>query len=472
MKGRSSSAGWILRAGAVVVVVAGLANWHVGPGGPNVLLIVVDTMRADHLGAYGYPRPTSPTLDALATRGMRFARAYSTSSWTGASVASILTGLYPDTHGLERHNSILSKDVPLVSEAFHEAGYDTGAISANPAFVTPELGFGKGFGEFQLLHKGATTADAPEDHVWENSKSTKLVAVATAERVTDAALEWIRRRRGTPFFLYVHYFDPHASYFPPPEYARKFGVAPDDPIAGPLQRIATVGAVPTDPSQLAKVVALYDGEIAFTDAEIGRLIAGLDSLIASPTITMVTADHGEEFGDHGGMQHGSTLFEEQIHVPLIVADHPPGTAPLIPGTTIETAFSLVDVWPLLAGLTGIASSPGKPPITPAAIAMMPDSPVFADLQTNRKRHRWAMVTDPWKLIVQHDQTPLLYELRTDPRERSDRSADDTERTRSLQAGLEARNAACAEARVGGSPAKTVELTEERSERLRALGYLQ
>ena len=150
-----------LSTAAAALVVTALAGWRVGAGGPNVVLIVIDTLRADHLGVYGYERPTSPQLDAFAATGVRFARAYAPSSWTGASVASILTGRYPEVHGVKLHTSVLADGVPRLPEAFREAGYDTGAISANPAFVTPEMGLGLGFRRFEVLHGPPTTRTDP-----------------------------------------------------------------------------------------------------------------------------------------------------------------------------------------------------------------------------------------------------------------------------------------------------------------------
>ncbi len=486
---RWDAAAFALRAAAVALVVAGLASWRVGTAGPNVVLIVIDTLRADHVGAYGYARPTSPSLDGLAASGTRFTRAYAPSSWTGASVASIMTGLYPEVHGLKLHNSVLSAELPRLAESFHDAGYETAAISANPAFVTPELGFDQGFRRFQMLHGPPTTEADGGDIIWADPTMTQLVKVATANRVTDAALAWLHGLRGAPFFLYLHYFDPHAGYFPPPEYASRFGADPRSVFAGPRQRIAMwSGRAPENPDDLATLIALYDGEVAFTDAEIGRLLATLSSLITTPTIVVVTADHGEEFGDHGGLQHGRTLFEEQLRVPLIVAAiggasgsdsragvlaHGRDPLGLSAGSLIETPFSLVDLWALLAGITGVAPTPGKPALTLGDLATVRESsPIFADLATVGRLHRWAEITDPWKLIVNRDRTLSLYDLAADPHEQHDRATDEPGRARSLRADLASRNAACVAQRTGSGPRELRPLSDERRERLRALGYVR
>lgn len=443
----------------------------VAPAGPNVLLIVVDTLRADHLGAYGYDRPTSPHLDALASRGARFARAYAPSSWTGASVASILTGLYPRVHGMERHTSDLGARWPRLPAAFQDAGYATGAISANPAFVTPEVGFGGGFESFDLLHGAPANPGDVGDHIWANPDMTALVHVAAANKVTDAALAWIRRHHNESYFLYLHYFDPHAGYYPPPEYARKLGVDPTSPLAGRQQRtVMFAGRPPADPATLATLIGLYDGEIAFTDAEIGRLLTEVAPLITRPTIVVVTADHGEEFGEHGGLQHGKTLFEEQIRVPLVIARLGGDEAA---AEVIETPFSLCDLWPLLAGMTGVPTRPGSAALALADLAGTPaSSPVFADLATVGRLHRWATVAEHQKLIVTRERTSLLFDLQRDPREQVNRASAEPAHVRRLRRALMRQRASWVAERRGATPAPAVSWSQERLERLRALGYAE
>jgi arylsulfatase A-like enzyme len=454
---------------AALLVLAGLASLRTVVR-PSVLLVVVDTLRADHLGCYGYARPTSPNLDALAARGVRFAEARSASSWTGASVATILTGLYPAVHGLERYTSALSPALVTMAEGFREAGYETAAFSANPAAVVPEVGFGQGFGRFDVLHGPEVGPTEGLDVVPGDPLLKTRVLVATADVVTDAALAWIRTHARAPFFAYVHYFDPHAGYFPPPEYAARFGVAPHAPMAGKAQwPVIARRRVPLFPGVLTTLVALYDGEIAFTDAEVGRLLAGVGDAVRSPTLLVVTADHGEEFGEHGGLQHGYMLWEEQLHVPLILAG-----AGVPSHGVVETPVSLVDLWPTIADLTGLEAVPD------AAVRSWrgliagrpggPAPPLYADLESDGGAHTRAEMDGRWKLLRNTDGTVSLYDLAADPAERHDLRVREPERARALAERLQARDAAARVARAHAEPG-AVPLSAARRARLKALGYI-
>jgi len=465
---------------AAAALAAGALATCGAPPRSNVLLIVIDTLRADHLGAYGYARPTSPRLDALASSGVRFANARATSSWTLPSVASILTGLYPAAHGVELNTSSIASDLPTMPEAFRGAGYVTGAVSANPAFVTPLQGMAQGFDHFIVLHgppaKRATSINTAPADPWLRSS----VRVATADRVTAAALHWIAGHSSgpAPFFLYVHYFDPHAAYFPPTKYAARFGVAPDHPLFGAAQwPLLLAPEAPASAEDLATLVALYDGEIAFTDAAIGRLLEGIRARSTRPTMVVLTGDHGEEFGDHGGVQHGRTLWDELLRVPLVVA------GPGIPhGSVVTAPVSLVSLWPTLAELTDVRPPTPTRPDAPSLAGLLrgtapPRAPqrLFADLEARFPRdrlvHRHAVVFGSWKLTVGADRRANLYDLETDPGEHRDLVAAEHGRERLLQTFLRVHNTAASAARAAVPPA-TITLTPERRDRLKALGYLR
>jgi arylsulfatase A-like enzyme len=474
---RSAVARWLWLATAAVVLVSAVGAWVVrrfanGAHHPNVVLIVVDTLRADHLGCYGQARPTSPQLDALAASGARFADVRSASSWTAASVASIFTGLYPDVHGLRGGNTVLAGQLTTLAERFAANGYATAGFSANAAFITVEQGFAQGFGEFQVLHGPIVPADSGEDKIPLDPLWRSFAKVASADVVSGAALGWLRGRTARdPYFLYLHYFDPHAGYFPPPQYRERMGVAADAPLAGPAQwKFWMDFGLGAARDQLPTMAALYDGEIAFTDAEIGRFIAALPARAsADAPLVIVTSDHGEEFAEHGGLQHGNTLYEEQLRVPLIIAGRD------VPkGAVIDTPVSLVGLAATLADLTATKTAGTVPPPEPSFAALLrggtppPAVPIFADLHTANARHRDAVVYGRFKLI-RAEQTRALYDIVADPGETRDLAADEGPGADRLAALLDERASGTAAARI--SP-EDLPFSALRHERLKALGYAQ
>lgn len=412
-----------------VLAVLGTVGCEPSPSlEPSVVLVVIDTLRADHLGAYGYDKPTSPRLDALAREGARFANARATSSWTLPSVASMLTGLYPAAHGAERNDAALSTAAETLPEAFRDAGYLTAAISANPAFVTPLQGFAQGFDEFTVKRGRASEYPRPQlgTATPSDPRLQSMVEVATGEEITASALAWVagHDHAPAPYFLYVHYVDPHAGYFPPPEYATRFGVAEDDPIRGDAQWPLLLSfKAPADPRDTAKLVQLYDAEIAYTDAQVGGLIDGIRARTKRPLYFIVLSDHGEEFDDHGGIQHGRTLYDELLRVPLLVVG--PGVAP---GTVVEAPVSLVSLWPTLADLVGLRPPPRPDGASFAALARgaKPERAqnLFADLEARFPDdglvHRRAVMNDTWKLLMGPTRAvPQLFDMLVDQKEKAE-----------------------------------------------------
>ncbi|MEO6027497.1 MAG: sulfatase [Candidatus Binatia bacterium] len=437
---------------------------------PHVVLIVIDTLRADHLGAYGYGRATSPHLDEFARRGIRFARAHAASSWTAPSVASILTGHYPAVHGVDRSTSVLATGLPTMPEAFRAAGYRTAAYSANPAFVTPEMGFARGFDRFAVLQGEDVPANDPGDKVQADQSLKRFVRVAAARQVTDAVLADLDAHANEtgPRFLYVHYFDPHAAYVPPPGYAERFGVAPGDLARADRQWKAMAGLkVPTEPDAVTRLMALYDGEIAFTDEQIGRLLDGLATRLRGPLVVAVTADHGEEFGEHGGMLHGRTLFEEQVRVPLLLA----GGSIAAPAV-VDAPVSLVGLWATLCEVAGLPLPTGIGP-TLLGNAARPRR-VFEDLEQAHPGlppivHRRAIVDGDRKLLQTPAGASVLFDLAGDSEERRPLPLGDADT--SLVATLRERDGAAEVARQAAGSA-TTGLSAARRAQLEALGYAQ
>ena len=469
---------YIRRAFALVLMatLASACSKPSAPARPNVVLIVVDTLRADHLGVYGYDKPTTPRLDALAGEGVRFAHARATSSWTLPSIASVFTGLYPAAHGADRNTAALSSETVTLAEAFQDAGYLTAALSANPAFVTPLQGFAQGFGEFIVRHGARSQTGQQGDTTPSDPWLRSMVEVATADELTIAALAWVvgHDHVAAPYFLYVHYFDPHAGYFPPPEYADRFGVAADDPLRGEGQwPLLLPFTAPTDPQDLATLIKLYDAEIAFTDREIGKLVDGIRARADGPTYFIVLSDHGEEFGDHGGIQHGRTLYDELLRVPLLIVG--PGVAP---GTVVTAPVSLVGLWPTLSDLVGLRPPP-RPDgasFAPLARGAKPERAqnLFADLEARFKNdglvHRRAVMNDTWKLLMGPTRkTPELFDMLVDSKEKAE--AYEPGAQQMLRAVLNVHETVSRQARRARPPDK-IELTRERRDRLKALGYLQ
>ncbi len=287
-------------------------------GARNVVVIVIDTLRADRLSCYGYERKTTPQLDALAARGLRFERAYGTAPWTLPSTSSLLTGLQPEMHRALHFFASISPDARLLAESLHGAGYETAAFVGN-YFVQPLFGFERGFDRFD---QGCMV-----DRAGINS-----------DQISDAAVKWLDQPHSKPFLLYLHYFDPHYNYWDHEGFT--FGVADTDRVfSGADIFKLREQARHFDAADHQRLDALYDSEVAFTDHHVGRVLTKLHDLgHDQDTFVLVTADHGEGLADHGWIGHTIQLYEESIRVPLLLAG--PGIAPAVRG---ELPVQLDDV---------------------------------------------------------------------------------------------------------------------------------
>jgi arylsulfatase A-like enzyme len=284
---------------------------------------MLDTVRADHLGYYGYERDTSPNLDAFARDSLAFKYAFSAAPWTPPSVATILTGLYPASHGHMPPNSTeaarigskrLSPDLLTLPEMLRPLGYRTAAVSPNP-WISALFGFDQGFDTFEYRH------EAP----------ARVLVSAGIALVEGFA------RRNEPFFLYLHFFDPHDPYTPPEPYE---GIFP-----GPLSRTDFPYA-----KNMQRAMRRYDGEIRYLDDELGRFFSFLKQKgLYDRAIIVVVADHGEQFREHGRIHHGNELHNEEVHVPLLIRDRQSGR----PAGAVEHVVSTVDLFPTILGQLGI-----------------------------------------------------------------------------------------------------------------------
>jgi len=278
-----------------------------------VLLITLDTVRADHIGAYGYAKASTPALDRLAREGVRFADATSQAPLTGPAHAAIVTGRYPARFGVRDNASTpIPPSATTIAQLFKSHGYRTGGFVG--AFILgPEYGFAKGFDTF----------DADFAHF---DAGMKLQAQRRAGDVADRAIAWLSPQPSAvsrqPFFAWIHFYDAHAPYEPPAPFKTRFAAAP------------------------------YDGEIAYVDSAIGRLVAALEtSGRLDDTLIIAIADHGEGLGEHGEAEHGLFLYESVLHVPWIM--RLPRHA--LAGTVVKTQVRSVDVLPTAAAIAGFAA---------------------------------------------------------------------------------------------------------------------
>ena len=453
-------------------------------GGPktSVVLVTIDTLRADHLGCYGSPRMTSPHIDALAAQGLLFERATTTLPRTTQAVGSILTGRYPKSHGARGLFMRLPETNLTLAEALRGAGYATAAAVSN-TFLRPGQGFEQGFDRY----------DNPEER-WDGNSA------ADVTRAAVSLLDRLTATPGRPFFLWVHYLDPHWRYEPGPPWDRAF----DPDFAGPLTVYADLDArrftkgrlifdPPIDARQKEHLVALYDGEIARTDAALGTLFERLDRL-PGPLLTVLTSDHGESLGEHGyHFAHGETLYEGSLRVPLIV--RLPGR--IDPGTRSRLLAENVDIAPTILALLGVdrlQGVEGRPLLTEAGgashgEAMVPiaEGRPFAHSESDFQlihpenprfylpgpRGRWTAASDgrhklilipaPGKEILE------LYDLENDPGETVNRIDDPALAGARQRLLLEVKRFADYG---GGTGASDIEgLSPEDEERLRSLGYI-
>jgi choline-sulfatase len=414
----------------------------------NVVVYLVDTLRKDHLGCYGYGKPVSPRVDAFAREATLFRHAVAQSSWTRPSVASILTGLLPRTHGVHRRPDALSQEAVTLAERLRDRGFRTAAFVTN-GNVHRSFGFGQGFEEYRLTPHGRDTA----------------------ENLNVLTAGWLEQVGEAPFFLFLHTIEPHTPYLPPAELRERF--APGVPAE--LGRVRVLkelnsGARPVTPELVRDLIALYDAEIAANDAAFGGLVDLLRARgLWESTAIVFLSDHGEEFHDHGGWEHGRTLHTEMLDIPLIV--RLPGVGE---GRAVDRLAQHVDLVPTLLDSLGLP--------VPAAVEGRSLLPAMAGTEEKRAGEeaafswldvdgfRAASVSTPgWRLLDGRapERDRSLFDRRSDPGEARDLAADRPVRAGYLRALLLA-----AERKGPRLKAGRGAVDEELRRRLRALGYVQ
>jgi len=432
----------------------------------NVVLITIDTLRADHLGAYGYGRPTSPRIDSLARSGALFERAYTFWPKTRGSFVMMMTGRRPSVNGYSKSHPILVDFNPTLASVLKGAGYETTALVDNPN-VAARHGYAKGFDRYR--------------ETWEEKALPS--EMARTQAITSEAVSFLKARRSrTPFLLWLHYVNPHAPYTPPPPHDTAFL----DARVASSRRLPVVpgfhGGIPKQwavkgQDRLGYYIAQYDGEIAAVDQEVGAVIDALSSAgLAGKTVVVLTSDHGESLGEHDYyFDHGEDLFEPSMAIPLIVVvpGAPAGVRSRALASTLDLVPTLLDLLkvsypPDLAGVSLLAEANGQP------------SGGAFRLFGQNERNLTATWDDRYRLVA----TPAdagaklaLFDRALDPGETRDVSRRDADAMRTARRELElfqergdrewARTRPLLEGKAGELP-----MSAEARERLCALGYVQ
>ncbi len=410
----------------------------------GVILISIDTLRRDHVGAYGYGKPTTPVLDALGRGGLVADDAVSVSSWTLPSHLSMLTSTLPGTHGGTDMKQAFNRSVPSVAELLKARGVATHAVTSH-LYVSPTYGLDAGFDSM-------------------NFRQDRL-----AENVANHAMDLVDRFGDRPFLIFLHFYDPHWHYAPPPEVLKIFETSYAGKLTGNLKDFQNLRPDQVKPADLDHLLALYDGEIRYTDNEIGRLITHLkEREVLRGTLLLVTSDHGEEFLDHGSWEHQKTLYEEVIRVPLLVSG--PGVAP-----RRETRpTSLLDVAPTILDFLSVKPGPGM--LGLSLLSPVPESrEMYGETDHTLDGSRLSFLrggAKSWKAILRSDpakreeRSSEWYDLARDPAEKTNRPPADA-----LRSSIEARAKDLALKSRSTAAQKPVELSPEQKEKLRALGYI-
>lgn len=425
------------------------AATRVGGNRPNIVLYLIDTLRSDHLGCYGYDRPVSPAIDEFASAATLFENSRAQSSWTRASVASIFTGVWPNTHGAVRGGDRLSAEALTMAEILSSAGYQTVGLSGSPN-ASAAFGMDQGFDLFELINRTSNESQA----------------------LNQRAFEWLETRdRSMPFFLFVHTIDPHHPYLAPDPFLEKYS----SKRASVYQQVVMNPAQerwPADDAIIGELLNLYDAEIASNDLNFGKLMDELRRLdLFESSLVVLTADHGEEFYDHRGWNHGANLYRETLNVPLIIK-YPHQREAM----RVKTLVQHSDILPTVLDLSAI----DVPRVEGKSLAPLMASsgadigfraePLFFHLR--RGPLYLGIIEGNWKLIQRRDKGRIqsyLFDWKRDPEEQTNLSRERPIHTAVLSALLDDR--LYRQEQQGRLAPEEAEIDDELRESLRALGYL-
>jgi len=403
---------WML--GTVALLAVGMIGWGrwserraaarlaaAPDGAPNVLLIILDTVRAANLSLYGYGRETTPNLKTFATGGVRFDQAFSAAPWTLPSHASLVTGRWP--HELTADwVTPLDGQYPTLAEFFTRHGYLTGGFVANVGYVAREFGMARGFSHYQDYPITVATILQSSSIGRKIDRSQQLRKLVRSDQhmvrvpaptINGGLLDWLDENGKRPFFAMLNYYDAHGPYLPPAPYDRMF-----DPKGRPnnysaLHRyLSRPSPTPPAAAMIEREMAQYDGALAYLDHELGDLFRELERRgMLNNTIVIVTADHGEEFGEHGVFDHGNSLYRPAVHVPLLIVA--PGHAPA--GTRVGAAVTLRDIAHTLAELVTPGESNPFPGMSLSRFwtdSLPVEDPILSEVSKGIRTPKWYPVT--------------------------------------------------------------------------------
>jgi arylsulfatase A-like enzyme len=443
----------------------------------RVILISIDTLRDDVLSSYGSKQVSTPNIDSIAADGALFKNAFSAAPWTLPSFASIMTGVSPTVHKTFTAQSKLPDKFITIAEYLRDAGYYTAAIGDN-FFLHPEFNMDQGFLEYNFFPKRQTIINSFGATLINAFFPKQLIFYASTAELTDLSIDWLEKNRDKDFFLWVHYYDPHIPYSPPRQYISKDAV-PDAYIGYELKSAGPIrdGHFAPSASQRKWIKELYNAEVRYVDDNLGRLLDRMKELnLYNNSLVILTSDHGEEFWDHDGFEHGHTLYNELLHVPLIVK---------LPGAhskkTVEEKVTTQSLMATVIGLTGIKNK-NEDITAESLVPLLKDDPnSFIDRPLISSgllyyENREGVIFDGMKYIENLvTGTGELYNLNYDPGEQNPLPLGSNVSKASQAKGILSNNDQESEKlieQLGVSATGKVNLDEEKKEKLKALNYIQ
>jgi len=451
-------------------------------GLPPVILITIDTLRADSLASYGGEGGLTPSLDALAEKSILFERAFASSPWTLPSMASIMTGVSALVHQTPDRSAGLPMALPTLAEELREGGYVTLGVGRN-AYLRAPVGFSRGFDFYRFYPRTTYLADSLGTQLLRAALPNTFDNDATTTDLAQEAAALVKEFSEQLFFLWAHFFDPHVPYAPPEQFLAQ------DPSLGEFgtrfDKVTEVrsGQLFPDSKQRHWIRTLYEGEIRYVDHEIGRFLSTLERLdLFDPSLIVVTSDHGEEFWEHGGFEHGHALNNEVIGVPLIIKPpRSPGTSSF-EGLRVESPVSIASVRSTILGVVGV---PSKDPAFPLAKSLIP---YWAETQLEGASdpivsgalkyfgQQLSVVRGPYKYIRHlEDGREELFDLVSDPSESNNLASTEPDLRRELAEVLDQeveKSQQIADKLVIGQNATEIHMDKETERELRSLGYIE